>query len=114
MMILKVKLRIINLLKITIRPVLNRFRILDSYFLINIIFHLSSYEAFRCAEAYSRFGSRFPVKIVKGGFLDFSKKFPFLRSLECLIKPREKSAVIQVIIMINYIYNICINNVWIN
>ena len=70
-----------------------------------MIFHSSSYEAVRCAEAYSSFGSRFPVKIVKGGFLDFSKKFPFLRSLECLIKPREKSAVIQVIIIIYVIYN---------
>ncbi|XP_071479508.1 serine/threonine/tyrosine-interacting-like protein 1 [Diadema antillarum] len=45
--------------------------------------------AFKCAKVMAEMGSRNPVKILRGGYEEFSALYPFLRTQKILYMPRE-------------------------
>jgi len=51
--------------------------------------HHSYSPAIDCAKLFWDMGSRNPVKILKGGYEEFSAKYPFLRTQKILFTPRE-------------------------
>jgi len=51
--------------------------------------HHSYSPATDCAKLFWDMGSRNPVKILKGGYEEFSAKYPFLRTQKILFTPRE-------------------------
>ncbi|CAH1801705.1 unnamed protein product [Owenia fusiformis] len=46
-------------------------------------------DAISCSKIMSEMGSRHPVKILRGGYEDFSALYPFLRTQKILFMPRE-------------------------
>ncbi|KAK2187444.1 hypothetical protein NP493_165g04002 [Ridgeia piscesae] len=45
-------------------------------------------QAFDCAKLLWKFGSRFEVKVLEGGYEDFSALYPYLRTQDVIFMPR--------------------------
>lgn len=41
--------------------------------------HADPFSAKKCARVLNELGTRNPVRILRGGYIEFSRKYPFLR-----------------------------------